>query len=65
MENNEYIYKDNEKTFMEVMIGWVRGIIETILPFTKYGPFPELLDRLFASRFAKLFLASYAMIGMM
>ncbi len=65
MENNEYVYKNNPKTFTEVMIGWVRGILETVLPFLKIGPFPKLLDKLFASRFARSFLGSYAMIGMM
>ena len=66
MENKtEWVYKNNEKPFMDVMIDWVRGILETILPFLKYGPFPKLLDTGFASQFARSFLGAYAMIGMM
>ena len=66
MENKtEWVYTNNEKPFMDVMIDWVRGILETILPFLKYGPFPKLLDKVFASQFARSFLGAYAMIGMM
>lgn len=67
MDNNntEWVYKNNEKPFMDVMIDWVRGILETILPFLKFGPFPKLLDKLFASQVARSFLGAYAMIGMM
>ncbi len=66
MENKtEWVYTNNEKPFMDVMIDWVRGILETVLPFLKYGPFPKLLDKVFASQFARSFLGAYAMIGMM
>ncbi len=65
MENIEYKYDKNEKTLTEVMIGFVRGLIEKIFPFTKFGPFPKLLDRLFASQMARSFLGSYAMLLLM
>lgn len=65
MENNEYIYKNNPKTLTEVMIGYVRGILETVLPFLKFGPFPKLVDKLFASKFARSALGSYAMLLLM
>ena len=61
----EYTYVHNEKTLTEVMIGFVRGILETVLPFLKIGPFPKLLDKVFASQFARSFLGSYAMVLMM
>ena len=47
------------------MIGFVRGILEKICPLLKFGPFPKLLDRLFASQFARSFLGSYAMLLLM
>ena len=50
MENNEFVYKNNPKTLTEVMVGFVRGILETVLPFLKIGPFPGLIDKLFASK---------------
>ena len=67
MENNlpEYKYKNNPKTLSQVMIGFVRSILETVLPFLKVGPFPKLLDKLFASKFARSFLGSYAMLLLM
>lgn len=65
MENKEYVYNKNEKTLSEVMIGFVRGLLETVLPFLKIGPFPKLLDRLFKSQFARSFLGSYAMLLLM
>lgn len=65
MENKEYVYNKNEKTLSEVMIGFVRGILETVLPILKIGPFPKLLDKLFASKFARSFLGSYAMLLLM
>lgn len=65
MENNEYVYKNNKETLTEVMIGWVRGILETVLPFLKFGPFPKLIDKLFNSRFARSFLGSYGILLLM
>lgn len=65
MENKEYVYDKNPKTLTEVMIGFVRGILETVLPFLKIGPFPGLLDKLFNSQFARSFLGSYAMLLLM
>lgn len=67
MENNlpEYKYQNNPKTLSQVMIGFVRNILETVLPFLKVGPFPKLLDKLFASKFARSFLGSYAMLLLM
>lgn len=61
----EYKFHENEKTLSEVMIGFVRGILETVLPFLKWGPFPGLLDKLFDSQFARSFLGSYAMLLLM
>ncbi len=61
----EYKYDKNPKTLSEVMIGFVRNILETICPLLKYGPFPKLLDKLFASQFARSFLGSYAMLLLM
>ncbi|MBQ0135584.1 MAG: hypothetical protein KBS43_02490 [Oscillospiraceae bacterium] len=61
----EYKYVNNPKTLSEVMIGFVRNILETVLPFLKIGPFPGLLDKLFASKFARSFLGSYAMLLLM
>ena len=65
MENKEYVYKNNPKTLTEVMIGFVRGILETVLPFLKFGPFPKLVDRVFNSRFARSFLGSYGILLLM
>lgn len=67
MENNlpEYKYQNNPKTLSQVMIGFVRNILETVLPFLKVGPFPKLLDKLFASKFARSLLGSYAMLLLM
>lgn len=61
----EYTYQNNEKTLSQVMIGFVRGLLEKICPILKFGPFPKLLDRLFASQFARSFLGSYAMLLLM
>lgn len=61
----EYKYVKNEKTLSEVMIKFVRDILETILPFLKIGPFPKLLDKFFASQFARSVMGSYAMILLM
>ena len=61
----EYQYDKNEKTLSQTMIGFVRGILEKICPLLKFGPFPKLLDRLFASQFARSFLCSYAMLLLM
>ena len=61
----EYKYDKNPKTLSQVMIGFVRDIIEFILPFLKFGPFPKYLDRLFNSQFARSFLGSYAMLLLM
>ena len=65
MENNEFVYKNNPKTLTEVMVGFVRGILETVLTFLKIGPFPGLIDKLFASKFARSALGSYAMLLLM
>ena len=65
MENNEFVYKNNPKTLTEVMVGFVRGILETVLPFLKIGPVPGLIDKLFASKFARSALGSYAMLLLM
>lgn len=65
MESNEYIYKNNKETLTEVMIGWVRGILETVLPFLKFGPFPKLIDKLFNSRFTRSLLGSYGILLLM
>lgn len=65
MENNEFVYKNNPKTLTEVMVDFVRGILETVLPFLKIGPFPGLIDKLFASKFARSALGSYAMLLLM
>ncbi|MBR5015889.1 MAG: hypothetical protein IKX52_03635 [Clostridia bacterium] len=61
----EYTYNKNPKTLSEVMIGFVRGILEKVFPFLRFGPFPGLLDKLFASQFARSFLGSYAMLLLM
>lgn len=61
----EYKYPKNPKKLSEVLIGFVRKILETLLPFLRIGPFPKLLDKFFASDFAKSFLGSYAMLLMM
>lgn len=61
----EYKFHENEQTLSEVMIGFVRGILEKVFPFLKFGPFPGLLDALFASEFARSFLGSYAMLLLM
>lgn len=61
----EYTYTKNEKTFTEVMIGFVRGIFETVFPFFRIKPFSILLDKLFASKFADSLLGSFAMVLMM
>ena len=65
MENNEFVYKNNPKTLTEVMVDFVLGILETVLPFLKIGPFPGLIDKLFASKFARSALGSYAMLLLM
>lgn len=61
----EYTYTNNEKTFTEVMIGFVRGILETVFPFFRIKPFSLLLDQLFASKFADSLLGSFAMVLLM
>ncbi|MBO7690852.1 MAG: hypothetical protein J6T14_08500 [Clostridia bacterium] len=61
----EFKYKANEQTLTEVMIGFVRGILETALPFFRIKPFSLLLDKLFASKFADSLLGSYAMLLLM
>ena len=61
----EYTYDKNPKTLSEVMIGFVRGILEKVFPFLRFGPFPKLLDKLFDSQFARSFLGSYAMLLLM
>ena len=38
----EYTYPKNEKTFTEVMISFVRGILETVFPFFRIKPFSIL-----------------------
>lgn len=63
MENNiDYSYRTNEKPLSKVMIDFVRNILETICPILKIGPFPKLLDKLFASKFARSAMGSYAML---
>ena len=61
----EYTYTKNEKTFTEVMIGFVRGIFETVFPFFRIKPFSILLDKLFTSKFAASLLGSFAMVLLM
>ena len=61
----EYRYVHNEKTFTEVMIGFVRKIFEIIFPFFRLKPFSWMLDKLFSSKFAESLLGSYAMILLM
>ena len=61
----EYTYTNNEKTFTEVMIGFVRGILETVFPFFRIKPFSLQLDKLFASKFADSLLGSFAMVLLM
>ena len=61
----EYTYTNNEKTFTEVMIGFVRGILETVFPFFRIKPFSILLDKLFASKFADSLLGAFAMVMIM
>lgn len=61
----DYEYKKNKETLTQVMIGWVRGLLETVLPFLKLAPFAKLLDKVFASQFARSFLGSYAMLLLM
>lgn len=61
----EFKYVSNEKTFTEVMIGFVRGIVETLFPFFRIRPFSILLDKLFDSGFARSMLGSYAMLLLM
>ena len=61
----EYTYTNNEKTFTEVMIGFVRGILEKVFPFFRIKPFSLLLDKLFASKFADSLLGSFAMVLLM
>ena len=61
----EYTYTKNEKTFTEVMIGFVRGIFETVFPFFRIKPVSILLDKLFTSKFADSLLGSFAMVLLM
>lgn len=61
----EFKYTANEKTYTEVMIGFVRGIFETVFPFFRVKPFSGLLDKLFASKFADSLLGAYAMLLLM
>lgn len=61
----EYTYQKNPLTLTQVMIGWVRGLLEKVFPFLKLAPFAKLLDKVFASKFARSFLGSYAMLLLM
>ena len=61
----EYKYVNNKLTFSQNLIGFVRKILETVLPILKLPPIAKLVDKVFASEFAKSFLGSYAMLLMM
>ncbi len=65
MENKEYAYTSNEKKFSEVLFDFVRNILYTICPILRFGPFPKLIDKLFASQLARSILGSYAMLLLM
>ena len=61
----EYTYVNNPKTLTEVMFDFVRGILQIVFPFLRLKPFAKLVDKVFASQFARSFLGSYAMVLMM
>ena len=61
----EYTYDKNPKTLTEVMFDFVRDVLTTVLPFLRLKPFAKLVDKVFASQFARSFLGSYAMVLMM
>ena len=57
----EYTYTKNEKTFIDIIFGFIRHIFELIFPFFRIKPFSLLLDKLFASKFAETLLGAYAL----
>ncbi len=61
----EYTYDKNPKTLTEVMFDFVRDVLQTALPFLRLKPFAKLVDKVFASQFARSFLGAYAMVLMM
>ncbi len=61
----EYTYDKNPKTLTEVMFDFVRDVLQFIFPFLRLKPFAKLVDKVFASQFARSFLGSYAMVLMM
>ncbi len=61
----EYTYDKNPKTLSEIMFDFVRTVLQIILPFLRLKPFAKLVDKVFASQFARSFLGSYAYILLM